>query len=555
MGKWKEYLKDMAIEDPTLYRATIEIISKGCNIQRSNKAPTPTFNNLPTSEEDKILITDFLFIVLEKGSALGPFTKEELPIKYLHTSPLGCVDKPSLPGEPRKIRPIVHMSAPRDGISINSEILEEYRTVQYTSFRRLCKLVLDVGKEGFLWCVDAQDAYLRVPVRKEDWKWHGVRWFGKYIIITSLFFGLSSAPKLYTMFADAILWAITHHEKELFRERSRKVIEHYLDDFFGGAKHFEKANMQFKMVMHWFELLDVPTKLAKCKEPKQRQIILGFLFDTIEQKVRIPPEKVARLHKEMQWLLEQKTATKRQLLSIVGKLRWMAQAVYCLQGFVRGLEEKAHSVKYLHFNLAITREMKRDLKLCLGAVQSGANGFPLKWILKPRIKGDVEICTDASTLHGIGGFTSNGQYFQFNWKELKTMGFEVTDSMDIFWMEMFAILIAILLFGDRFRGLAIKLHCDNQACVESWKKKKVTFGRPDVMKLIRLLCGQLIKLRTHLWIEWIPGKKNAIADGLSRFDGNALQLQQIEVPPPKKWRNTHTPCTSLVETVMQKLSA
>ncbi len=159
---------------------------------------------------------------------------------------------------------------------------------------------------------------------------------------------------------------------------------------------------------------------------------------------------------------------------------------------------------------------------------------------------DVSICTDASTLHGLGGFTSKGQWFQFGWKELEKFGLKLSPKMDIFWMEMLAIVVSVTLYCREWKGRSIKLHCDNQACVESWKKKKVQLNREDVMVLIRMICEKLISKKTYLWIEWIEGKKNAIADGLSRFEPNALGLPQTEVVPPVQWRKSATPCGKAV---------
>ncbi len=269
--KCEKIIHNLRDENKELYSFFLEAISDGVSIGRDDSIPTPSQSNLKTTVEDKILITKLFLELLDKGCMIGPFGKDQIPIHGLHVSPAGCVEKPPLfPGGDRRIRPIVHMSAPRTGISVNSGICEENKNVKYTSFRELCQLVLNAGKGGWLWCVDAQDAYLWVPVKKKDWKWQGVRWLGKYLVITTLFFGLASAPKIYTKFADVILWAIVHHNEKLFFEESKKLIEHYLDDFFGGSKSEEKSTRQFESVLEMFDALGVPTRKDKCRPPAKK---------------------------------------------------------------------------------------------------------------------------------------------------------------------------------------------------------------------------------------------------------------------------------------------
>ena len=61
-----------------------------------------------------------------------------------------------------------------------------------------------MGKNGYLWAADAADAYLRVPIKRKDWVFTGIKWNKHYFILTCLPFGLSSSCLLYTLFADAI---------------------------------------------------------------------------------------------------------------------------------------------------------------------------------------------------------------------------------------------------------------------------------------------------------------------------------------------------------------
>jgi hypothetical protein len=54
------------------------------------------------------------------------------------------------------------------------------------------------------------------------------------------------------------------------------------------------------------------------------------------------------------------------------------------------------------------------------------------------------------------------------------------------------------------------------AVVEIIKKKCVSFARPDLMNLMRVLASLAIQFNFKFWIEHVPGVDNKTADILSR---------------------------------------
>jgi len=78
------------------------------------------------------------------------------------------------------------------------------------------------------------------------------------------------------------------------------------------------------------QLLWVPLALEIVEGPSTLLIFLGILLDTQKMEARLPPEKLQRLKQEVaQWLVKN-SATKRQILSLVGLL----QHVRCGRAFV-----------------------------------------------------------------------------------------------------------------------------------------------------------------------------------------------------------------------------
>jgi hypothetical protein len=82
-------------------------------------------------------------------------------------------------------------------------------------------------------------------------------------------------------------------------------------------------------------------------------------------------------------------------------------------------------------------------------------------------------------------------------------------------LELYPIVVATVIWGHEWSGKRIKFWCDNLATVQIIKKRRSK--SPMIMKLLRKLtwksaCDNFIILCDH-----VPGKRNVIADSLSRF--------------------------------------
>ena len=444
------------------YDWVMDGISFGFDLGHSGRFPATQSKNLPFSGKDAVKLSKWVVEQQKNGHLLGPFTDKEWPLFFgnVHCSPFGCVPKP-----PDKIRPILHLSHPRSGISINSEIAESCKAVKYISFQQVVSLVLAVGKNGFLWLCDAKDAYFRCPLKKHDFGKLVFRYRGKIFVFAVLAFGVASACQLYSRFAECIRGAIVEHNLILFPNYGNESsIMNYLDDFFGGHANHAIAQRQFQAVQIMWHALNIPTQPAKCSAPATRQKILGYVYSTVSQTVCVPQDKVSGMIRELLLFQSSEKVTQRQILSLVGKLRWASQAIWTGEAFVRRLEHRANSVARLEHHVRVSSEMRKDLKWWLRVLPSSARGFPLQWIVKDRRQPDVTIWTDASGHIGCGGFTSDGCWFQVRWSEFSE---ELRKKWlsDILCKELFAVALAVKLWAQNWTGKSVAIWCDNKPVV------------------------------------------------------------------------------------------
>ena len=137
---------------------------------------------------------------------------------------------------------------------------------------------------------------------------------------------------------------------------------------------------------------------------------------------------------------------------------------------------------------------------------STRNGIKLESSLKNQGvdgKFDIEVFTDASTSFGVGGYVEgrDDNWFRYEW------GSGSESRPDIVFMELLGVCTAVQLWGKYWKGLDVKLNCDNMGVVEILKRKCCNFRRKDLMELVRVICQSAVDNK---------GLENEIADGSSR---------------------------------------
>ena len=96
---------------------------------------------------------------------------------------------------------------------------------------------------------------------------------------------------------------------------------HYLDDFLlfwapGGSE----GSTILVRAMEWCERLGVPIASHKTEGPSLVLTFLGIEVDTDKLEIRLPPAKLHQLKAEIRSWSGRESCSKRELLSIIGKL-------------------------------------------------------------------------------------------------------------------------------------------------------------------------------------------------------------------------------------------
>jgi len=132
------------------------------------------------------------------------------------------------------------------------------------------------------------------------------------------------------------------------------------------------------------------------------------------------------------------------------------------------------------------------------------------------------VTSDASGNWGCGAFTAGGEWFQLEWPD-------AWREVNITVKELLPVVLAMAIWGRKWKGKTVKCRCDNAAVVAivnsgSSKDEKA-------MHLMRSAFFFLAQYDIRVWAEHIPGVENRSADALSRNDSDSFLLQNPDAQP------------------------
>ncbi len=109
---------------------------------------------------------------------------------------------------------------------------------------------------------------------------------------------------------------------------------------------------------------------------------LGLVINTVDKVIKVPPDKLSDIFSLLEEFTNKTVCTKRQLLSLIGKLNFISQAVIAGRTFLRHLICLSKKVKHLHCNVKINREARGDISWWVKALthHSGITMFPSPWV-------------------------------------------------------------------------------------------------------------------------------------------------------------------------------
>ena len=475
----------------------------GCPPQGRLKAAPP---NLKSALDNPLIVSRLVQAEVEAGRLAVADAPEQC-----HKNPIGVIPKPHQPG---KFRMIVDLSAPREG-SVNDLISTQLCSLTYASIEQAARLVKAAGRGALMGKLDLSSAYRRVPVHPQDYHLLAMEWQGVVYQDRALPFGLRSAPKLFTAVADGLAWALCCKGITSFL--------HYLDDFFFCASSTSEACREaLEVAVPLCGELGLPIVLEKLVWPSTVVTFLGIEIDSVAQELRLPQAKLARIQATIRYWEGRRTASKRDLQSLIGLLNHAAAVVRPGRTFLRQLIDTMKTPKRQFQQVRLNQRCRADIAWWALFLRSW-NGIALF----PNLSPGAVVVSDASRSWGCGAIARNSHdWFQLRWPSS-------WKPINIATKELFPVVVAAAIWGKHWSQSCVEFQSDNQAVVAALSNRSAR--DPQLMHLLRCL----FFLEAHFGFEHRahhrPGKENLIADALSRgriTEFRSLFPQAAKEPSP-----------------------
>ncbi len=343
--------------------------------------------------------------------------------------------------------------------------------------------------------IDLKDAYLHVPIHREQWKYLRFLFDGQAFEFRVLPFGLATSPQAFTRVVKALVGQV---------HRLGVRMHNYLDDWLIPASSEQECQTCLDIVMDIVLRLGfIPNWEKSDLVPSQRFTFLGVVFNLVDASVRPTENRIHNFKMLAQRLVGERSTTVRTLHVLLGHMESLAGLHLRIRRFKRPLQWHLSQVWDSHNwdqVIQLGDWFVLPVRQCL-ADRCLTEAVPLH-----PLTPELVLFTDAS-LEGYGAHLGDQQLTGI-WEDTFL-------NLHINLLELEAVRRACIQFRSQIRQRRILLRTDNTTVVAYINKwggtKSEALGR-NALQILELVDSW----GAVLTAKHIPGSLNVLADSLSR---------------------------------------
>ena len=353
-------------------------------------------------------------------------------------------------------------------------------------------------RNQYLATFDLKSGYHHIDIRTEDQTLLGFQWNNHYYTYTSLAFGLNVAGLIFTKVLRTLV--------KKWRAKSICVVL-YIDDGILFADTLESCLDNVIIVREDLKASGFVVNEAKSFWlPKQEMKWLGFVFNTVENKIKIPQKKLAKVQTKIEDVLKLEFISAKELASFVGKITSLH---YALGGLVYLLTKNCQvwiSVQPTWVKRAmIPNECKVEF-LFWKRNLSEARNLPFEKTLPTFTR---KVYTDASGKGG-GGFIEGLEGSEM------VQSFSSEDCLrSSTWRELKTVLDFLVIHQKDLSNEQVLWYSDNSGVISILKKGSMVHE----LQILALNVFEICSAKNiSLCVAWLPRDDNEAADHLSKIE-------------------------------------
>lgn len=221
-------------------------------------------------------------------------------------------------------------------------------------------------------------------------------------------FGSKKACQIFTAISNAIARML---------QRKNILVINYLDDILVISRSKAQAWLDLNEAINLLTKLGFDIAWEKLETPTQSATFLGIQIDSVQRTLALPPEKLQAFQELLLQWSSKKRVSKRDLLSLLGRLNWASRVVRGGRTFLRRLIDLSMRLKKNHHRIWLNAEAKADIMWWVNCMDMFHGNTRFIDDMRPPVD---KLSTDASRVSGGGGLGERLVPHQF-WHRLSRL--------------------------------------------------------------------------------------------------------------------------------------